>query len=229
MDMCNCLLFRGAVMPVLEAERVTPVTLISLLGSVRHYERSGLLSHLMSWATAAGLIVPELLTFPRAGLTIPSPSDRLKPVYLLNWFIVLRWLTVLSWLIGLSCDPHKLFDFTCCPTSSKLSSVPKLFWVESKSVHPKLIECSELVSARYLFEALSLSGQTSWAVCSNLIKCSELFSVHDRDQSPELFWAYCTDFRKLSMPSELEGSTRRFDEYSFCKNQVTRASLKVNS
>ncbi|KZV31414.1 hypothetical protein F511_05518 [Dorcoceras hygrometricum] len=30
-------------MPVLEAERVTPVSLISLLGSVSHYERSGFL------------------------------------------------------------------------------------------------------------------------------------------------------------------------------------------
>ncbi|KZV58332.1 hypothetical protein F511_32208 [Dorcoceras hygrometricum] len=39
-------------MPVLEAERVTPATLISLLGSVSHYEWSGQLPHLMSWATA---------------------------------------------------------------------------------------------------------------------------------------------------------------------------------
>ncbi|KZV32233.1 cysteine-rich receptor-like protein kinase 15 [Dorcoceras hygrometricum] len=38
-------------MLVLEAERVTPASLISLLGSISHYERSGQLPHLMSWAT----------------------------------------------------------------------------------------------------------------------------------------------------------------------------------
>ncbi|KZV58645.1 WD repeat domain-containing protein [Dorcoceras hygrometricum] len=41
---------------LLEDERVTPVYLISLLGPVSHYERSGYLPHLMSWATAGGVI-----------------------------------------------------------------------------------------------------------------------------------------------------------------------------
>ncbi|KZV24744.1 kinesin-related protein [Dorcoceras hygrometricum] len=39
-------------MLVLEDERVTHVCLKSLMGSVSHYERSGQLPHLMSWATA---------------------------------------------------------------------------------------------------------------------------------------------------------------------------------
>ncbi|KZV14595.1 hypothetical protein F511_42338 [Dorcoceras hygrometricum] len=52
-------------------------------------------------------------------------------------------------------------------------------------------------------DELIWAEQKSWTVCSNPIKFSELFSVHDPDQSPKLFWAYCTYFRKLSMPSKL--------------------------
>ncbi|KZV45508.1 hypothetical protein F511_08011 [Dorcoceras hygrometricum] len=48
-DLLYCVFYS---MLLLEDERVTPVYLISMLGSVSHYERSGQLSHLMSWVTA---------------------------------------------------------------------------------------------------------------------------------------------------------------------------------
>ncbi|KZV18980.1 hypothetical protein F511_16972 [Dorcoceras hygrometricum] len=61
---------------LVEDERITPVYLISLLGSVSHYEWSGYLPHLMSWATVAHVQSTQLLLSQLSSCSVNSAVGR---------------------------------------------------------------------------------------------------------------------------------------------------------